>query len=159
MQLERGDMWSVFGKTDWFLITTNPIVTKDGLAVMGRGIAKQAAERFPTIRRDFGDKLIREGHRDSYEVSTIGFYEGQRVGYFMVKNHWRDPALHEVIQNSVESLLSILGTLSDLEMYPSRVDLNFPGIGNGKLPRSTVLPMLERLPDCVHVWEYENVQG
>jgi len=36
-----------------------------------------------------------------------------------------------------------------------RIDLNFPGIGNGKLPRHQVLYLLEDLPDNIHVWEYD----
>lgn len=34
-----------------------------------------------------------------------------------------------------------------------KIHLNFPGIGNGGLKRSNVLPLLERLPDNVKVWE------
>ena len=76
-------------------------------------------------------------------------YDNQNVGYFMVKDHWAEPAKLSIIEESVESLM---GFLSDDER---RVDLNFPGIGNGKLRREDVLPIIQRLPDKVHVWEYE----
>jgi len=34
-----------------------------------------------------------------------------------------------------------------------QISLNFPGIGNGRLDRDRVLPLLQRLPDNVTVWE------
>jgi len=35
-----------------------------------------------------------------------------------------------------------------------RIDLNFPGIGNGRLSPDQVLPLIKQLPDNVHVWRY-----
>ena len=49
MILEHGDMWSVFGKTDLFCITTNSFIRRDGQLVMGRGIALAAKKRVPHI--------------------------------------------------------------------------------------------------------------
>jgi hypothetical protein len=147
MILEQGDMWDVFGKTDLFLITTNPIVRKDGAVVMGRGIAKEASTRFPQLPYDFGTFL--DGADPAYfRNGIIGEYDGQKIGCFMVKTHWAEPA----------NLRVILVSASQWAVWAkeySRVDLNFPGIGNGKLKREDVLPMIEHLPDNVHVWEYE----
>ncbi len=117
---------------------------------MGRGIAKQAKERFPTLPYDFGRllALADTGYREPFPVSVIGKYDNQAVGYFMVKDHWKAPASWGIIEEGVFHLL---------RMSPdySRIDLNFPGIGNGKLKREDVLPLLEPLPDSVHIWEFE----
>lgn len=157
MILRKGNMWDVFGKVDWFLITTNPIVTKQGLAVMGRGIAKQACIRIPTLREDFGTLL--NNTKDNLDfprpVRTIGTYEGQKVGHFMVKLHWRYPATLGIIEDSVAALIDILFSIEEMYGTTIRVALNFPGIGNGKLKREDVLPIIEKLPDNVQVWEYE----
>ena len=161
MILEKGNMWSVFGKTDYFYITTNPIRRKDGGVVMGRGIAKEAKERFPRLPYDFGQQLRYLEYPDYTpdkfrHVGIIDIYDGQRVGYFMVKHHWNAEAQVSIIQNSVSELIAWhtyrdgSGRFADV-----RVDLNFPGIGNGKLKREDVLPIIEQLPDNVHVWEYE----
>lgn len=156
MILERGDMWSVFGKTDLFLITTNPIVRKDGAVVMGRGIAKEAATRFPDIPFEIGRQIESfRAHSNLYPEKTFpnygvcGFYgeERQRIGFFMVKEHWRDMAKLDVIQRSTSLVRKFTQDFG-------RVDLNFPGIGNGRLRREDVLPIIEQLPDNVHVWEY-----
>lgn len=149
MILERGNMFDVWGKTDLFLFTSNPVVNKEGLAVMGRGIALQLADRYPQIRKDFGRYLQVWWPRLHYKCEALGVYDNQNVGYFMVKDHWAEPAKLSIIEESVESLM---GFLTDDER---RVDLNFPGIGNGKLRREDVLPIIQRLPDVVHVWEYE----
>lgn len=150
MILEQGDMFSVWGKTDMFLFTSNPIVNRQGLAVMGRGIAKQLADKYPTIRKDFADRM--KALNDMFIVCNCdftGYYDEQAVGFFHVKNHWREQASLEVIAQSVEELKS---WIMDDEM--ERVDLNFPGIGNGRLRRDLVLPIISTLPDVVHVWEY-----
>lgn len=156
MILERGDMWSVFGKTDLFLITTNPIVRKDGGIVMGRGIAKQMKDRFPDFPYKFGTKLAHLVRLQSYDdpltsvdVDIVGKFGNQLCGFFMVKHHWREPASIDIIKRSVH-FLTKLANMSGL----NRIDLNFPGIGNGKLKREDVLPIIEQLPDNVHVWEY-----
>lgn len=150
MILERGDMFSMWGKTDLFLITTNPIRRSDGAIVMGRGIAKQIKDRFPQFPYDFARRRTPEGaggYQGITPTGVVGRYDGQLVGYFMVKNHWREAAVLDVIEDSVTDL-------SEVAHHYDRIDLNFPGIGNGKLDREDVLPIIEVLPDNVHVWEY-----
>lgn len=146
MILEKGDMWSVFNKTDAFMITTNPIRRTDGAVVMGRGIALEAKTRFPNLPYKFGDVLTKYGNNFIGHIAT---YESTPIWYFMVKNHWRDNADIGIIASSIFSLRE-----SPL-ISCSRVDLNFPGIGNGRLNRDSVLYLLEDLPDNIHIWEYK----
>ncbi len=151
MILERGNMFDMWGKTDLFLFTSNPIVNKQGLAVMGRGIAKQLASKYPEVRKSFG-QLLKEGVEVGCDwVCTV---DNQPVGYFMVKDHWAEQAKLNIIQKSVDDLRHWIKDEEDEGNY-WRIDLNFPGIGNGHLPRDEVLPIIEQLPDNVHIWEYE----
>lgn len=151
MILEKGNMWDVFGKTGLFMITTNPIIRKDGAAVMGRGLAKEAATRFPGLPFRFGTRLDPRnvGYQGITPTGVIGAFDNQLVGYFMVKSHWKDVAQLDIIEDSVNDL-------AEWAHHYDRIDLNFPGIGNGKLSRDVVLPRLQALPDNVHVWEYGN---
>lgn len=145
MILERGNMWDAFGQ-GVFMITTNPVRRKDGAIVMGRGIALEAKTRFPSLPYDFGGML--EAHPGN--IGYIGDYDGTRVYWFMVKDHWANKARLDIIQKSVDELEYYYGFTDE------RVDLNFPGIGNGGLARAEVLPLLEKLPDNIHIWEYDN---
>jgi hypothetical protein len=142
MILERGNMWDAFGK-GVFMITTNPIIRKDGAVVMGRGIALEAKTRFPRLPYDFGEMLKMYPNNIGY----IGEYDHTRIYWFMVKDHWANQASLDIIQNSVSTLDHLFGYTDE------RVDLNFPGIGNGGLKREDVLPLLEKLPDNIHIWE------
>jgi hypothetical protein len=149
VQLEHGNMWDVFHDTDIFMITTNPIRRKDGAVVMGRGIAKEAKDRYPELPHDFGQAL-QELHPevDQFCVGPINVYEGTPIWFFMVKDHWRNKASLQIIQQSVFYLKHGFVNLDQ-----KRIDLNFPGIGNGGLTREEVLPLLQELPDNVHIWE------
>lgn len=138
-----GDMWSRFGNTDLFLVTTNPILKKDGSVVMGRGIAKQMKDRFPAFPYMFGNVLE---NRPGTTVSSIGRFDGQLCGIFMVKDHWASPAKPAIIEQSAKDLACMSGVFG-------RIDLNFPGIGNGKLRREDVAPLLDILPEHVFIWE------
>ncbi len=144
MILERGNMWDVFGQ-GIFMITTNPIQRKDGAVVMGRGIALEAKTKFPELPYIFGEKLKKNGN---LFVDQIGVFDSVPIWYFMVKDHWFKDADLGIIASSCWMLQKhFLG-------MDQRVDLNFPGIGNGKLPRDRVLYLLEELPDNIHIWEY-----
>lgn len=149
MILEKGNMWSVFNDTDIFMITTNPIIRKDGAVVMGRGIALEAKNRYPSLPYDFG-KALKELHPeiDQQNVGFIGKYEYTNVWFFMVKDHWQNEASLDIIERSVFHLKHGFA-----DMDKKRIDLNFPGIGNGRLKRDAVLPLLQSLPDNVHIWE------
>ncbi len=48
-QFCRGDMWTAYDDADLFLITTNSTLKKNGVLVMGRGIARQACDRCPGL--------------------------------------------------------------------------------------------------------------
>jgi len=60
--ITEGNAWNYDGVADAICITTNGYVTKDGRAVMGRGIAKEAKERLPGIDLELGRLLKEEGN-------------------------------------------------------------------------------------------------
>src|SRR3990167_5974984 len=54
-----GDIWKIWdtGYYDAIVITTNGYIKQDGRAVMGRGIAKEARDKFPNLDARLGSKL------------------------------------------------------------------------------------------------------
>lgn len=146
MILEKGDMFSVWGKTDLFLFTSNHVIRKDGKATMGKGCARQVRDKAAGIDVDFGRILTHMGkHVSACEI--IGTYDGQEVGYFMTKYHWVNGSNLALIAKATNRLLRIASGME-------RVDLFFPGTANGGLSKADVLPIIQHLPDNVHVWEY-----
>jgi hypothetical protein len=56
-QFGTGDMWSIYDEAGLFLITTNATIITQGVLVMGRGIARQAQERFPGLNVSLGRQV------------------------------------------------------------------------------------------------------
>lgn len=149
MILERGNMWDVFGETDCFIITTNTIIKNNGALVMGRGIAAQMRDRVEDIDKFYATMISIKDRRHP------GFVQGYHpvagpVGSFQVKYAWNQAALLHLIALSTYELCNVAW----YEGADYRFDLNFPGIGNGGLDREDVLPIIQQLPDNVHIWEY-----
>lgn len=127
-------------------VTTNAMVRKDGALVMGRGAAEAAASLWPLLPYALG-KAIKE--RPEYGLIIPGsLIHGPRIGAFQVKHHWRDEANLPLIMYATLKLKAVASSFPD-----STFALNFPGIGNGRLARDVVLPIVLRLPDNVDVWE------
>ena len=146
---EVGDMWSAWEASDLFLITTNASLKPNGALVMGRGIARQARDRFPGLDLALGKAIGTPGRRYGLLVSPR--WPKAKLGLFQVKLRYWETADPELIRLSTEMLLAWL------EEHPGvRVDLNFPGIGNGKLSIEVVRPVIDVLPRNVHIWQYSG---
>lgn len=65
MKVLQMDMFNFLGKVDAMCITTNGYVKKNGEAVMGAETAKQMAERFPMLPRQYG-KILKK-----YDLCTL----------------------------------------------------------------------------------------
>ncbi|HQN37752.1 MAG TPA: hypothetical protein PLY01_07950 [Caldisericia bacterium] len=134
---------NLFKENGFKLVTTNSCLTKDCRLVMGRGAAKELKVISPGIDRIFG-KMIRKacGHLGLY-----GLLISPPYGIFQVKNNFADKAKLEIISYSLR-LLDFKARDTDQIIH-----LNYPGIGNGRLTKEEVRPLLEILPDNVHIWE------
>jgi hypothetical protein len=151
-QFQTGDMWTVYPTTDLFLITTNSTLRRDGALVMGRGIARQARDRFPGLDKVLGQHILNLcGNEGEYGLLISPRWPEAKLGVFQVKRHYSHAASVELIQHSTNALCAWC-----TEQPKAIVVLNFPGIGNGRLPRTAVLPILQQLPDTVTIWEYPS---
>ena len=66
MQYQNGDLWELRSQTGgWVVITTNTTLRRDGSAVMGAGLAKDAADRYPALDVRLG-KHIKMFHDKLY---------------------------------------------------------------------------------------------
>ena len=74
-----GDIWDYHAKGHWVGITTNAVTKENGEAVMGRGIALQAAQRFPLLARQLGAKLRHDGNHGNRYRKVVQRCEGLRL--------------------------------------------------------------------------------
>jgi hypothetical protein len=157
-QQQQGDMWSVYYEADLFLITTNATLKRNGALVMGRGIARQARDRFPGLDIALGRHIYRACGSPSVALRTgLGEYgllvsprwPAAKLGAFQVKYHYGQTADLTLIARSAEALVVWC------EAHPqAAVHLNYPGIGNGRLHPDEVWPIVARLPETVTLWRY-----
>lgn len=148
-QFKTGNMWGEWGKPNTlFAITCNATVGKDGELVMGRGIAREMRGKVPEVPKKAGViiKMRPDGDRYGLIVMTVG---GHKVGLFQVKDHFKDAASVGLIRNAAVKLAVWCQTNVGVT-----VNLNFPGIGYGRLERGQVEPLLTCLPDSVHIWSF-----
>lgn len=120
---------------------------------MGRGLAKEAKERFPELPVWAAQEIMREcgtEHWNQPQKLRYGLLVGPNklLGLFQVKYHFWEAASTELIR---WSCLHLLGWCENNPNIP--VNLNYPGIGNGHLKESDVYPYIKELPDRVTVWK------
>lgn len=117
---------------------------------MGRGIARQARNRFPGLDTALGQQILSVcGSQGEYGLLVSPRWPKARLGAFQVKRHYSQPASLELIQHSTAALCTWC-----FEHPGASIQMNFPGIGNGSLRREDVLPIVAQLPDQITIWEY-----
>jgi hypothetical protein len=132
-----GDVWELArGKS--LAIPTNGSLRKDGSAVMGRGVALQAAKLFPGLPRRLGVYLQKYGNRCFY----LGKWGDYAIASFPTKHSWKEKADLELIKVSAVQLVKIADKFDLSEVYLPR-----PGCGEGGLAWEAVEPVLRTVLD------------
>jgi hypothetical protein len=145
----QADVWDLHAKGNWVGITTNGAVKSNGALVMGRGVALQAADRFPWLPFRLGEWVKEKGN-------VPCFLPDYKMFSFPVKAHWQLKADIRLIKGSLERVCDRF-TPKDwqTELEPLPVYLPRPGCGNGGLDwEKDVKPNLsnEALSNIVFVW-------
>ncbi|KKK86430.1 hypothetical protein LCGC14_2763320 [marine sediment metagenome] len=134
MKEVTGNIWRE--ACDAIVIPTNGDVNRHGAAVMGRGLALQAARRWPLMPKVLAEYLRAEGNH------VFDVYKPRRLPTlltFPVKQHWRERADIDLIERSAQELVAKVDRLAYRQVALPRV-----GCGNGSLNWADVLPILER---------------
>ena len=123
MNIVKGDIWDFEGK-GYLIIPTNGIVKQNGEAVMGAGLAKQAAKRYPNLPRQLGTHLkIGNG---------IYFFPEYQVVTFPTKNHWKDKSDINLIMRSATELAKAITTFRyqqrEFQFYVPQVGCGLGGL-------------------------------
>ena len=123
-----GDIWE-YAATGVVAITTNGSLTRDGRAIFGRGVARQAALRYPGLAEKLGILLAAQGNH----VFDLG--DGI-VTFPVEETPWSLPDLRIIARSAQE-----LKTLADVSGW-QQVVVPRPGCGGGGLAWKDVEPIL-----------------
>jgi hypothetical protein len=111
------EVWRRAGPLGWVVIPTNIGYTKQGVAVMGRGIAKEASLRFVNLAVEYGDFCLKYKERTPVAVTrVIGHHGGANILTFPVQPYysqaphlsWRQPADIKLVERSCQQLAAML---------------------------------------------------
>ena len=166
-----GDLWDHIGKADAICVTTNGFVKRDGSAVMGRGCAKQAVQRIPSLAPLLGLKIKQLGlcvcklkaynntEIIAFPVKPKGLHAHITVIDRFVVRHmvdklkfdkhgttyvpgWAAKANIKIIERSCKQLNKLTSI-----MNWNKVILPRPGCGAGELNWQNVKPVIQKILD------------
>jgi len=130
------NFWEVWEDYDAIVCPTNQVVKINGALVMGGGLAKEFAERFPSLPFEWGKK-----HKEA-TLPDILFTKLPKVKPYLVafptKQHWRQVSSLELIKRS---MIALNGYVDALEI--KRVLLPRIGCGLGGLTWGQVSQIIE----------------
>lgn len=124
-----GDIWEYAGR-GVIAITTNGSLTKDGRAIFGRGVARQASQRYSGLAAALGGFLAAQGNH----VFDLG---GGIVSFPVEETPWSLPEPRLIARSAEE-----LRCLADHSGW-GRIVVPRPGCGGGGLLWQDVRPLLE----------------
>lgn len=129
-----GDLWTL--PADARCITTNGTIKRNGEAVMGRGCAWEAKQRYPELPAKLGESLEVIGNRVSILLTDPWLLS------FPVKHEWHESADLELIRCSAIDLMQLVDPMAWTTVLLPR-----PGCGNGRLQwdqvREVIAPLLD----------------
>ena len=125
-----GNLWDQDG---WIVIPTNLTIKKNGEAVMGRGVAKQAVDQYPWLPGLYGKSLAVGGR--------VMIDYNHRLVLFPVKHRWHQKADVKLIEESLTEMVFTLNRETDCVFLP------LVGCGFGELSEEEVRPLLDTYLD------------
>lgn len=133
MEEITGDLWDYQGRA-LLALTTNGSLSRDHRAILGRGCARQAGERYPDLAQRLGGLL----HEHGNHVHELG---DNLVSFPVEESAWSHPD-PRLIRRSAQELRA----LADRAAYPLII-VPRPGCGYGGLSWQEVRPLLADLFD------------
>ncbi len=147
MKIEYGDIWS-YAKDSCIVIPTNAGYRMDGTNVMGRGVAQQAAEKYPELPLWYGGRCRVYGNDACFPYPEMK----PKLILFPTKPlnkkepwlSWKQKSSITLIEKSTELLVAISERELDTANGKPRIVLPAVGCGNGGLELGEVVPILKK---------------
>jgi hypothetical protein len=123
-----GNVWSYLPIAHARVITTNGSLKRNGEAVMGKGIALEAAMRFPALPEKLGKRIFEKGNKvHVFRKGSLKDLDYDLIA-FPTKNEWHENADPFLIVQSAHRLADI----ADANDY-AKIVMPRPGVGAGNL--------------------------
>lgn len=160
------DIWDMYDQGEVVCITTNGFITRGGNAVMGRGVAAQAAKRNPHLKRSLGLLIMENGNVvQRIDHNLVSFPVKPQLGICNadksnVVRHMRRQykpfgwVPGWAMMGDMHLIERSLWELRQLHSYGffKRVYLPKPGCGAGGLEWSEVKPLCEQYSNGGAEW-------
>jgi hypothetical protein len=141
-----GDLFNPPFYTDAICITTNGMIRSDGKAVMGRGIALAAKNKFLGIDVNLAQAIKQSGNHVNIIYNVGVFDKGYLIFSLPTKNDWRDKSdINLIIRSCAE--LQIVANKCDFK----KIILPRPGCANGGLNWVDVKKAISFLDDRFYI--------
>lgn len=143
-----GDIWQFDKPGNAIALPGNIGWTRKGENVMGAGVAKQAAQRYPTIKKYFGEGC--QKYRSRTHILAYEEQDSSMLLFFPVKPlnedcpwlSWKSKASLDRIDLSCQFLVSYINGFSDVTNL--QIYLPVVGCGNGGLEIKDAYPILDQ---------------
>ena len=134
----KKDLWDKEFDGNWRCITTNTTTNLRDEAIMGRGCAKEASEKYPWLRKEYGKKIKTRG-------DVVVFFNKDKLIMFPVKKSPYEIASIEMIKRSC----SMLNVWFIDEFITEKIIIPRPGCGAGMLDWNEVKPIIEEFTNYI----------
>jgi hypothetical protein len=131
----KGDIWDFHKVGNPIVITTNCNVDSKGNAIMGRGIALEAKQKFPELPKMLGKYITRFDDGNAHDV---GYFRELNIFTFPTKYNWRWKSDMNLIMMSAAHLALLVEREKIKRVYMVK-----PGCSNGQLRWEDVEPHLD----------------
>lgn len=145
------DLWALHD-LGWYVVDpTNLTLDAKGRNVMGAGISRQVAERYPETPDLYGQAIVRKiapgrqiaPGRALGPIDCVGRVvmvdHDHRIVFLPTKYHWRRPSVISLLDRGLQELAGIMREHREMRVAMPRIGA---GLGGLDWPRQ-VLPLIE----------------
>lgn len=129
----HGNIWDFHVQGYWITIPINWSTKQNGNAIMGAGLARQAAEKYPDIPKWLGEII---------QIDTLHVVHQslKKILFFPTKKHWKENSTIDLITQGCFDMNFIQQNFIPKSNVP--IYLPMLGCGLGHLQWNDVLPIL-----------------
>lgn len=134
----------------WRCIPINCQINVRGELVMGKGVAKEAKERYPKLPKAFADSILDQQYRKETIMPVFRVLDGEIVNLigFPTKHRWQEPSDLQLIETGLNFLRSFLPYLVSDDGEKAKIVCPKLGCGLGGLNyERQVRPLIKKYFD------------